>query len=56
MQKTTQAVFQQSPLQDRIASMDMVYEGLTGAGASKRLGDLSARYSKIVKATQMKVE
>jgi tripartite-type tricarboxylate transporter receptor subunit TctC len=56
MQKTTQSVFQQSNLQDRIASMDMVYEGLTGASASKRLGDLSARYSKIVKATQMKVE
>ncbi len=56
MQKATQAVFAQPALQERIASMDMVYEGLTGAQASKRLGDLSARYSKIVKATQMKVE
>ena len=56
MQKATQVVFAQPALQERIASMDMVYEGLTGAQASKRLGDLSARYSKIVKATQMKVE
>ncbi len=56
MQKTTQAVLQQSALQDRIASMDMVYEGLVGTQASKRLGDLSTRYAKIVKATGMKVE
>jgi tripartite-type tricarboxylate transporter receptor subunit TctC len=56
MQKATQAVFQQSALQERIATMDMVYEGLVGAAASKRLNDLSSRYSKIVKATQMKVE
>jgi tripartite-type tricarboxylate transporter receptor subunit TctC len=56
MQKATQAAFQQSALQERIASMDMVYEGLVGAAASKRLSDLSSRYSKIVKATQMKFE
>jgi tripartite-type tricarboxylate transporter receptor subunit TctC len=56
MQKATQAAFQQSALQERIASMDMVYEGLVGAAASKRLSDLSSRYAKIVKATQMKVE
>lgn len=56
MQKATQAVFQQSALQERIANMDMVYEGLVGAAASKRLNDLSSRYAKIVKATQMKVE
>ena len=56
MQKATQAVFAQAALQERIASMDMVYEGLTDAQASKRLTDLSARYAKIVKATQMKVE
>jgi tripartite-type tricarboxylate transporter receptor subunit TctC len=56
MQKSAQAVFQQSALQERIANMDMVYEGLVGAAASKRLSDLSTRYAKIVKATQMKVE
>lgn len=56
MQKATQAVFQQSALQERIASMDMVYEGLVGAAASKRLSDLSSRYAKIARATQMKVE
>ncbi len=56
MQKATQAVLAQSAVQERIAAMDMVYEGLVGAQASKRLMDLSARYAKIVKATQMKVE
>ncbi len=56
MQKATQTVFTQPAVLERIASMDMVYEGLTGAQASKRLGDLSARYAKIVKATGMKVE
>ncbi len=56
MQKSTQAVFQQSALQERIAGMDMVYEGLTDAAATRRLNELSARYGKIVKATGMKVE
>jgi tripartite-type tricarboxylate transporter receptor subunit TctC len=56
MQKATQAVFAQSALQERINSMDMVYEGLVGATANKRLNDLSARYAKIVKATNMKAE
>ncbi len=56
MQKSTQTVFQQSAMQERIQSLDMVYEGLVGAAASKRLNDLSAHYGKIVKATQMKVE
>jgi tripartite-type tricarboxylate transporter receptor subunit TctC len=56
MQKATQTVFTLGTVQERIASMDMVYEGLTGAAAAKRLNDLSARYSTIVKATGMKVE
>jgi tripartite-type tricarboxylate transporter receptor subunit TctC len=56
MQKATQAVFAQPAVQERINSMDMVYEGLTGAAANKRLNDLSVRYAKIVKATNMKVE
>jgi tripartite-type tricarboxylate transporter receptor subunit TctC len=56
MQKATRAVFEQSAVQDRIASMDMAYEGLVGAPALKRLTDLSTRYAKIVKETQMKVE
>jgi tripartite-type tricarboxylate transporter receptor subunit TctC len=56
MQKSTQGVFQQSALQERIAGMDMVYEGLTGAAATRRLSELSARYGKIVKATGMTVE
>ncbi len=56
MQKAVQNVVAQPSLQERMASMDMVYEGLTGNAATKRLTDLSVRYAKIVKATGMKVE
>jgi tripartite-type tricarboxylate transporter receptor subunit TctC len=56
MQKAVQNVFAQPSVQERMASMDMVYEGLTGNAANKRLTDLSTRYAKIVKATGMQVE
>ena len=49
-------MFTQVAVPEHIDGMDMVYEGLTGAAAGKRLADLSARYAKIVKATGMKVE
>ncbi len=42
--------------QARLAQADMHLEGLTGAAASKRLSDLSVRYARIVKATNMKVD
>ena len=56
MQKTVLEALQQAAMRERMNSLDMRYEGLTGAAAAKRLGDLSARYAKIVKATQMKAE
>jgi tripartite-type tricarboxylate transporter receptor subunit TctC len=43
-------------VQARLASLDLFYEGLTGAAAAKRLQDLSDRYARVIKATGMKVE
>jgi tripartite-type tricarboxylate transporter receptor subunit TctC len=43
-------------VQARLASLDLFYEGLTGAAAGKRLQDLSDRYARVIKATGMKVE
>lgn len=43
-------------VQARLASLDLHFDGLTGAPAAKRLSDLSDRYARVVKATGMKVE
>ncbi len=43
-------------MQARMAALDLQYEGLTGAAADKRLADLSDRYSRVIRATGMKVE
>ncbi|MBX3608799.1 MAG: tripartite tricarboxylate transporter substrate binding protein [Hydrogenophaga sp.] len=43
-------------VQARMASLDLFYEGLSGADAAKRLDDLRNRYGALVKATGMKVE
>jgi tripartite-type tricarboxylate transporter receptor subunit TctC len=43
-------------VQSRLSNLDLHYEGLTGAAAIKRLADLSDRYAKVVRATDMKVE
>ena len=43
-------------LQARMAGLDLNYEGLTGAAASRRLADLSDHYGRVIKATGMKVE
>ncbi len=56
MKKAIIDVLAQPDLRDRLVQLDMVYEGLTDAAANKRLTDLSVRYAKIVKATNMKVE
>lgn len=42
--------------ESRLANLDMVIEGQTGAEASKRLAETSERYAKLVRATGMKVE
>lgn len=56
MKKAVLDVLAQPALRERIATLDMAYEGLTDAAATKRLMDLSTRYAKIAKATSMKVE
>ncbi len=56
MKKAVIDVLAQPVLRERMVSLDMSYEGLTDAAATKRLTDLSVRYAKIVKATNMKVE
>jgi tripartite-type tricarboxylate transporter receptor subunit TctC len=56
MQKAMINALNQTAMKERLVNLDMTYEGLTGAAALNRLNDLSARYSKIVKATQMKAE
>jgi tripartite-type tricarboxylate transporter receptor subunit TctC len=56
MKKAVIDVLAQPSLRERLVQLDMVYEGLTDAAATKRLTDLSTRYAKIVKATNMKVE
>lgn len=56
MKKAVIDVLAQPVLRERLVTLDMVYEGLTDAAATKRLTDLSTRYAKIAKATHMKVE
>lgn len=46
----------QPELRQRLANLDLFYEGLTGDAAVKRLADLSARYGRVIQATGMKVE
>lgn len=43
-------------VQARLANLDLHYEGLTGAAASKRLAELSDHYGRVVRATGMKVD
>ncbi len=47
---------QRPDVKARLTNLDLFYEGLSGAAASKRLAELNARYGAIVKATGMKVE
>ena len=59
VQAITKAVADALARQDvraRIDGLDLHYEGLTGAAAGKRLGELSDRYGKVIRATGMKVE
>jgi tripartite-type tricarboxylate transporter receptor subunit TctC len=43
-------------LQARMTTLDLKFEGLTGAAAGKRLSELSERYARVIKATGMRVE
>lgn len=56
MAKAIGDALQRPDVKARMNGLDLFYEGLTGAAAAKRLGDLNARYGQLVKATGMKVE
>ena len=43
-------------LKARMESLDLHFEGLTGAPAGKRMADLSDRYGRVIKATGMSAE
>lgn len=47
---------QRPEAKERLAQLDLFYEGSTGAAAAQRLAGLSARYGQIVRATGMKPE
>ncbi len=56
LQKAFSDALKRPDTQAQLLSMDLFYEGLTGADAAKRLSDLSQRYARTIKATGMKVE
>jgi tripartite-type tricarboxylate transporter receptor subunit TctC len=56
LQRAITEALSRPDLQARMTSLDLHYEGLTGAAANKRLSDLSDRYARVIKATGMKVE
>jgi tripartite-type tricarboxylate transporter receptor subunit TctC len=56
LQRSFAEALSRPEVQARLANLDLHYEGLTGAAASKRLSDLSDRYGRVVRATGMKVE
>ena len=42
--------------QERLKNLDLFFDGTTGAAASQRLADMSARYGQVVRATGMKAQ
>jgi tripartite-type tricarboxylate transporter receptor subunit TctC len=56
IQKAMGDALARSEVRSRLENLDLHYEGLAGAAASKRLGELSERYGKVIRATGMKVE
>lgn len=56
LQKAVADALARPESQARMLNLDLHYEGLTGAAAAKRLGDLSDRYARVIQATGMKVE
>ena len=56
LQKAFTSALKRPETQAQLVSMDLSYEGLVGADAGKRLSELSQRYGRVIKATDMKVE
>ena len=47
---------QRPEAKERLAQLDLFYEGATGAAAAQRLAEMSVRYGQVVRATGMKPE
>lgn len=56
LQSAVADVFARPEIKERMITLDMQHEGLTGAAADRRLADLSERYARVIRATGMKVE
>lgn len=56
LQQAVADALAQPQMKQRMTTLDLQYEGLTGAAADQRLADLSARYARVIRATGMKVE
>lgn len=56
LEKAFAEALAQPEVKQRLANLDLFYEGLTGADAVRRLADLSLRYGKVIQTTGMKVE
>jgi tripartite-type tricarboxylate transporter receptor subunit TctC len=56
IQKAMTEALARADVRARLDNLDLHYEGLAGAAASKRLMELSDRYGKVIQATGMKVE
>ena len=56
IQKAMGDALARADVRARLENLDLHYEGLAGAAASKRLADLSDRYGKVIRVTGMKVE
>jgi len=56
MAKAILDVMARAELRERLKTLDMAYEGLTGADAERRLQRLSDRYGRVIRATGMKVD
>ena len=56
LQKAFTEALARPDVRARLENLDLHYEGLAGAAASKRLAELSARYGQVIRATGMKVE
>jgi tripartite-type tricarboxylate transporter receptor subunit TctC len=56
LQKAVADALARPELQTRMLNLDLQYEGVTGAAASKRLADLSEHYARVIQATGLKVE
>jgi tripartite-type tricarboxylate transporter receptor subunit TctC len=56
IQKAMAEALARPDVRARLEGLDLHYEGLAGAGAAKRLAELSDRYGKVIRVTGMKVE